>query len=530
MDRAGLTLARRAFADARIRTAAFAYLFAIYAYIQPVGFRTAYPTPAARLGFAVSFAGNDAIRIFYGYPYDAATVAGYCAWRVGGTLAIAAAVLGVLAAVRALRAEEEAGRLELVLAGPVARRTALGAALAAIAGGLLIVWAAEALGSLAGGLGLGGSAYLALATSTVAAAFAGIGALAAQLAPTRRGALQLGIGAAAAALLVRAVADTAAGAAWMRWLTPLGWAEEMRPFTGARPLALLAPAALTALTLGAALAIAARRDIGTGILPTRERARPRLRLLGSPAAQALRLELGSLTAWTAGVALFAVVLGVVASSISAAGISNAVRKEVARLGSGAITSPTGYLAFVFIFFIVTISLFAGTQIAAARQEEAGEQLETLLALPVGRRRWLGGRLALAAGAAALLAAVAGFAAWAGASAAGVQISLAQGLEAGANCLPSTLMFLGIGALAYAVVPRASAAVVYGLVTVTFLWYLVGALLAAPHWLVELTPFAHIGFVPSESFRTGAALVMVSIGVICAACGLALFRTRDLTPA
>src|SRR5262249_17941244 len=112
---------RRVFSDARTRTIAFGCLFALYAYIQPTGYRSAYPTLHDRLAFAHSFANNDALRLFYGYPYDPLTVAGYSAWRVGGTLAIAAAAFGLLAAVRALRAEEEAGRTELVLAGILGR-------------------------------------------------------------------------------------------------------------------------------------------------------------------------------------------------------------------------------------------------------------------------------------------------------------------------------------------------------------------------------------------------------------------------
>ncbi len=524
------TLARRAFLDARIRTAAFAYFFAIYSFIQPVGFRSAYPTLADRVGFATTFGGNAAIRIFFGYPYDIVTVTGYSAWRVGGSLAIAAAVLGVLASVRAMRAEEESGRLELVLAGPLTRAHALAGALTAIAGGIAVVWAAELLGSIAGGLPAGGSAYLALSTASVGCAFAGIGALAAQLAPTRRGALQIGLGVVAVMLLLRAVADTAAGAGWMRWLTPLGWAEEMRPFTAARPLVLLAPAALTALTLAASASLAATRDIGTGLLRSRDDAKSRLRLLRSPTAAALRAELGTLAVWALSLAVFAAVLGVVASSISSAGISSALRQAFARLGTGSIVSPTGYLAFVFLFFVVAVCAFEGTQIGAARQEEAGQQLETMLALPVARTRWLAGRIALAAVASVLFAAIVGIVTWAAATSAGVDISLVSSLEAGANCVPAALLFLGVGAFAYGAAPRASAGIVYGLVAAAFLWYLVGGLLGAPHWLVELTPFAHIGFVPSESFRTGAALVMIAIGAVGAAGGLALLRVRDLVPA
>ncbi len=527
---AARALARRALRDARTRTLAFAYLFALYAYIEPVGFASAYKTLADRIAFAHSFANNDAIRLFYGYPYDPLTISGYSAWRVGGTLAIAAAALGVLAAVRALRAEEDAGRLELVLAGAVRRRTAFAAAMSATAAGLAAVWFLETAGFVVGGLALGGSAYLALATISVAAVFVGVGALVCQLAPTRRIALELGMGVVALSLLLRVVADTSSGAGWLRWATPLGWAEELRPFTGPQPLVLLAPTIATIALVALAGRIAASRDTGSAILPARDSAEPRLRLLSSASAQALRSERGSLIAWTASTAAFALVLGVVSKSVSSAGIPHSVAKEIAKLGSGSIASPTGYLSFVFIFFILAVSLFVCAQLGAARQEESAEQLETLLAQPLSRQRWLGGRLLLAAAGAVGLAAAAGFLTWAGALSVGVPLSLAHALEAGANCLPVALFFLGLAALAYAVFPRASVGIAYGFVTLAFVWYLVGALVGVPHWLVELTPFAHVGFVPTEPFRTGAALVMVAIGLGGALIALAVFRRRDLASA
>ena len=155
------TLAARAFRDARIRTIAFGYLFALYAYIQAAGYRHTYPTRSSRLAFAHSFANNAGLRLFYGEPHDLLTVGGYSAWRVGGTLAIAAAVFGLLAAVRALRTEEDAGRMELVLAGVVGRRSAFWSAMAAIGAGVGVLWVAEFAGFVVGGLPAGGSAYLA---------------------------------------------------------------------------------------------------------------------------------------------------------------------------------------------------------------------------------------------------------------------------------------------------------------------------------------------------------------------------------
>ena len=215
-------LVRRAFSDARIRTIAFAYVFAAYSYVQPFGYRHAYPTPSDRLGFAHSFAGNKGLRLFYGEPHDLLTVSGYTAWRVGGTLAIAAAVFGLLAAVRALRTEEDTGRMELVLAGIVARRTVNLSAMAAIAAGILMLWLAEFAGFLVGGLPAGGSAYLALATTSVVPVCVGVGAVASQLAPTRRIALELGGAVVALLFLLRVIADTVNGVGWLRWATPLG--------------------------------------------------------------------------------------------------------------------------------------------------------------------------------------------------------------------------------------------------------------------------------------------------------------------
>lgn len=528
----GLGFARalmgRALRDARVRTIAFGYLFAIYAYIQPVGFRHAYPTLADRLAFAHSFASNDALRLFYGYPYNPLTVSGYSAWRVGGTLAILAAVFGLLAAVGALRSEEDSGRMELILAGRVGRKTVYLSAMAAIATGTLIVGVAGLVGFVAGGLPVGGSTYLALATVSVVPVYVGVGALASQLAPTRRIALELGGAIVGLSLLLRVVADTSSGAAWLRWLTPLGWSEQLRPFTGPHPLVLLLPAAASALLLVLAARIAARRDIGTGVLPARDTAEPRLRLLSSPTAQALRSERASVIIWTSSVAVFAFILGMVSTSISSAGISKNVQQEIAKLGSGSIETPPGYLSFVFIFFILTVSLFMCAQIGAARHEEANERLETLLALPVARRGWLGGRLLLAACGATTISLLAGLLTWAGAASQGLHISLLRMLEAGANCLPVALLFLGLAAIAYAVLPRASTGISYGIVTVAFLWQLVGSLLGAPQWLVQATPFAHVGLVPAQPFRGGAAAIMLGIGLLAALVALAAFDRRDLT--
>ena len=53
-----------------------------------------------------------------------------------------------------------------------------------------------------------------------------------------------------ALFLLRMVADGSSGLGWLRWLTPFGWLEELRPFADNRVLPLLLLAGL-AVAVGA---------------------------------------------------------------------------------------------------------------------------------------------------------------------------------------------------------------------------------------------------------------------------------------
>jgi ABC-2 type transport system permease protein len=520
-------ITRRTLADSRVRTASFAALFAVYAYVQAAAYRGSYSTLGERRSFAKSFGNDKAIRLFYGLPHDLLTVSGYAAWRVGGVLAIFAAAWGVLAAVRALRVEEETGRQELVLTGVVSRRGAAGAVLTALAIESTILWAALFLGLLAGRLPPGGSAYLALAVVSPIPVFVGVGALASQLFSTRRLALSASIGVVATTLVLRGVADTADAAGWARWLTPLGWAEELRPFAGPTPAVLILPILVAGVLIAAAVGISLRRDIGSGLIQTTDNAPPRLRLLSSPTAHALRSERGSLAAWLAGIGALALILGLLANSFSSANLPPALRREIHKLGGTAITTPSGALATYFLFFVLAGALFVCSQVAAARREEAEQRLETLFALPIDRRAWLIGRLALAAAGAAGLGITAGLVGWAAAASQGAAVSLPRLLEAGLNCLPASLLFLGLAALAFAVWPRASTGISYGLVALSFLGDLVGSLLGLPHWTLSLSPFHAVAFVPVQPFATTDAVAMIALALVTGGFATYLFQRRDL---
>jgi ABC-2 type transport system permease protein len=507
-----------------VRTLSFAALFAFAAVTQAVSYRSAYPTLADRIELARSFGANKGTRLLYGVPHELLTTGGWLSWRLG-TIPVFAALWGLFGGVRALRAEEESGHLELVLSGIVGRGRAFAAALGAVGAGAVLLWLALFAGVLPGHVDPGGAAYLALTLVTPALVFAGVGAFASQLAPTRRGALGIGGGVLALSLLLRMVADTSDSLGWLRWATPLGWAEELRPFVGAQPVVLVLPAAATALLVLASWRIAVRRDVGAGLLPAHDSAPPNLAALSSPTALALRLQRGSLLAWLLGASAIAVILGALSASVSE-GISGNLDERFRQLGTS-LSSPEGFLGIEFLFLVLAVCLFVCFQLASAREEEADQRLETLLAQPVSRRRWLGGRLALAASTAAVLALVAGLLAWVGAASARAGVSLPRLLEASANAVPVALLFLGLGALLYAVVPRASTGVAFGLVGVSFLWDTIGSLAEVPGWVLDLSPFHHVALVPAEDFRAPAAAIMIAIAAITALAALRLFERRDL---
>ncbi len=519
------TLALRAIADARVRTLSFGLLFAGLPLVQVIGYRSTYPTLADRLKFAQTFGENKAARLFYGTPYELTTVGGYATWRAAGLLSLFAAFFGILAAVRAFRAEEESGRFELVAAGTITRSAAFIARVAAIAAMVVVLWAAALLGLMAGRLPLAGSAYLALATVVAAIIYSGVGVVACQWLPTSRGASELAGGVLAVDFTVRVMADTADLSA-LHWVTPLGWVEELRPFADPRPAVLLLPAVAIIVLLLVALVLERRRDVGTALLATDDVVRRPARLvLRSPSLLALRSQAISLAVWFLGTGAFAFIVGTISKSV-ASGVSSTIEEQLNKLGVQVATA-SGYIGLTFLFFILAVSLFGCSQLAAIREDEAEGRLETLFALPQSRVRWLGGRLLVAATGATLLSLAAGLAAALGATAVGADVSFLRLIGAGLNVLPASLLFLGIGTLLVAVAPRSGVGLSYAIVILAFVWELVGGLLNVPSWLLGISPFHQVGLVPAASFRPIAAVVMLATGVAAAIAAMVRFRDRDL---
>jgi ABC-2 type transport system permease protein len=527
-------IARRGFRQVWIGATVCAVVFGLSAWSSAVTYASTFPTEASRLQIAATTSADKGLAVLLGPISGIDTVGGYTVYKVFVFLTSVGAVWAVLAATRVLRGQEDAGRWQLMLSGDTRPARATTATLLALGAAVGIIFlGTTALVLIAAGdpdLGLGrGEAVLYGLSLTVApAVFVAVGAVTSQLGRTRRTATGLGIAVFAVAFVVRMVADTGPGTAWLRWATPFGWVELMRPFT-ANDAWPLVPAGVTVVVLGGlAVVLAGRRDAGDGLLASRDVSRPRPFGLGSVLGLSARLELPVLAAWCLGAVGGALMFGIVAK-LTTASIPQSMTDILDRLGvEGSFADQ--YLGVAFLLLAAVIALLPASQVGAASAEETSGRLVHVLSRPPRRASWFAGRLALTAAATAVAGLAAGIATYVGARSQGVDLSFTSVVGAGLNVVPSALVALGIGAVVLAVAPRAASATVYAVVIWSVLIDLVGTLVGSADWLGRISLFHYMALAPSQPVELRT--VAITLGVAGALCGAAtvVFDRRDLRTA
>lgn len=483
---------------------------------------------AGLVGDTTSLTSTPAIRAMYGEPFDLTSAGGLFAWRYGAVLAAFVAVWALLATTRLLRGEEEAGRSELVLAAPLrpARAAAAGLGVVCAACGLVGVVIAATLAGV--GESLVGAVLEGAALALVGIVFAAVGAVTSQLFAQRRRAAGVAGMVAGVAYLIRMVADGSNGQQWLRWTSPFGWVEEVRPFGGDRWATLLVlVVAAAALTVGAGV-LARRRDVGAGVIAGGDTAVARTRLLGGALAFAWRQRLGGAVAWGAGVVLAGVLLGSVTASLMDFMASNAALQDLsARFGFGTLATIATFVAVLDAMVPVAVSLYAVTSVHLLWEDEERGRLQFVYAGGATRTRWLAATVGLTVVVAAVLTLAFGVATWAVTALQHVGLSLGQALAGAANTLPVTAVFVGIVVLVHGIRPGLASAVGGGAIGLGYLLGFVGPALRLPGWVNSLTPFHHMAAVPSVGVAWVPALVMVAAGATCTAAGFVAYVRRDL---
>ena len=531
-------LARLAFRRDRIMLPAWVYVITVLIASNSYSLGKLYPTAEARDALASSGGRNPALVFLYG-RFWGDSLGAVSAWRYGVWAAIFAALMSIFLVIRHTRADEEAGRLELVGSAAVGRLAALTAALLVAVAANVLLTVLLAIVLIVIGLPAAGSVAFALAITTCSLAFAAVAALAAQLAASARAARGIAIGVLGAAYLLRAVGDASGegGISWLTWLSPLGWTEQIRPYTEDRWWVLALPLALTAAATAAAYMLSVVRDHGAGLLPDRP-GRPAASawLRGPrylPLGLAWRLQRGTLYGWAAGFAFTFAASGAAAKGIgSLLGGSQQLRNAFTRLG-GEAGITDAYLAAIMSLAGLAAAAYATSAVLRLRTEETGGQAEPLLATATSRIRWGLSHIAVAVVGTAALLAVAGVAAGLGyglrTGSAGSEV--AKLLGAAMVQLPASLAVAGAAVVLFGLAPRASVAGAWTVVGVVVLIALFGQVLQLSQWILDVSPFAHVPKLPGAAVTlhtTGAPLLWLALAALAlAAVGLAGLRRRDI---
>jgi ABC-2 type transport system permease protein len=358
--------------------------------------------------------------------------------------------------------------------------------------------------------------------------FAGVGGLAAQVFPSRAAASGAAVAVLGGGLLARMVGDGMAALAWLRWLSPFGLLEMSRPYAGDRWGPLVPLAAGAAVVLAVAVVIAARRDVGDGLVAPPAGRAARTALLGSVETFAVRRVLRPLLGWSLGVGAYFLLIGLIATTMIGFLADNPVFANAAgQAGFADLTSVRGYAATLFALLAVPVGVFAADRLGAFSAAEADRRLTLLAAQPVSRIRLLGAEAAAVTAAALLLTTVAGAATWLGVAVTGGDLAWPEALAGVWNTVPVTLLCVGAAMIGVGWLPRLAEAIGTLPAVGGFLLLVIAETAGAPGWVVDLSPFAHLPLVPVAAPDWPATLVMAATALLMMMLGSAGFHRRDL---
>ncbi len=498
-----------------------------------------YPTGADRIEFARNSATN-AVAVGFNGLVSGTSEGAVITSQSLLVLLLAVALMNTFAVVRHTRQNEETGRAELVGAAVVGRRAPLNAALLVALVGNVSVGVTNGLAMMAMGLPVSGSIATGAAVAGTGIAFAAAATVAAQVAGTARGANGIAGTVVGLAFALRTLGDMASHvdesgvrvvSGWASWLSPIGWGQQIRPYDQHewRVLALLGTFAVAAAAV--AYTLTARRDLGSGMIAPRPGPARGHPVLLSPLGLAWRLQRGVIIGWAVAMVVIGAVYGAVANDVDDLFAGSDSSTDIFEdLGGGSGELEQAYLAASTTLSTAMIGATAVQMTNRLRSEETAGTLETLLATPVSRSRWMTAHLMVAVGGAAAIVTLTG-----------AVMGLAYGISigdtshqtarlAGAALAqgPGILVLAGFGAALFGLVPRHAHAVAWGSYAVCLVLGQIGDLLNLPQIVLDLSPFTHLPAAPARPITVLPLVVLTAIAAVSAAVGVASFQRRDVS--
>lgn len=492
---------------------------------QSLSSQALYETPADLAAYQASVGSNAATIALAGPPIGLDTVAGAVAFEISATVMLVAALMAMFTVARHTRADEEAGRTELLRSARVGRHAPLLAAvlLASMACGVLALTIGAA--TTATGLPAVGSFVLGASVGACGLVFTGATAVAAQVTGSTRAVYGLVGGLFAVAFVLRAVGDIEGN--WVVWTSPIGWAQATHPFTDDAVVPLLLCLVVAAVLVVAGFALLDRRDLGSGLVQPRPGRPAARRALLSPLGLAVRLHRGALLAWTVGLALLGVVYGALADSVETLIGQN--EQALVIFGNPDVDQLVdAYLGTTFAVTALLASAYAVSAVLRARAEESGDRAEVLLATATSRAAWLGSHVLVALLGSALAMTVAGVTTGlVRVTQTGEGAALGRMVGAAVSYVPAIWVVAGVAVALFGLLPRLAATVAWTAVGLLLLITMFAESFDWPAWVSDLSPISWVPTLPLEEWALAPLVGLAAVAGVLLAAGFTGFRRRDI---
>ena len=497
----------------------------LFAYVS-VYYRDLLDTQRALDDFA-AISNTASIKALTGLAAQPATLGGAVWTKIWMTSALLLAFAVVFLVTRNGRADEEAGRTELLRSRVLGLHAYSAAAWAVVALMCVVTGLGVALVSIVSGLdplgsGVVGSLVLGASLTGVGLVAIGVAAVTGQIAATPRAANATASAVVGIMYVLRMIGDLGSGT--LTWASPVGWGQEMQPWGANRWWPLLLSVVLTAILVGVALTLEAHRDVGAGLLVARSGPAGAPRRFASPLGLALHLQRNVILGWAITVAFAGLMFGSVAPSMS---------KLVSDPGGGfaQVLDGTGVEALLSLLVTMTsliVTVFAIQTTVTMRQDEASGIIEAQLAGAVSRTRWALQRLLIPAVGSAVLLLLSGVAIGLGyASAGGGTDLIGELVVAALTYWPAVLLLTGLAVFLFGWLPHFTVGGSWAVLAAMWILVVSGDALYLPSVVLDAVPFTATPHQPVEPMVWTPVLLLglVAVGLIWA--GVSRFARRDI---
>lgn len=476
--------------------------------------------------YGATFAGDKALAAINGIPYGATTLGGVSANEFAFIAALAFPLMATHLILRATRGPEESGLLELVRSRCVARWAPAVAATILALGAFALVAFGVWFSLLGYGVSAGSSALYAWSLAGLGAVWTGVALCIAQWVRRVGKAYATSLVVLGAAYGFRAIGDVR-DTAW-KWLSPLAWQQETRPFApDARwwPLALALAVAVALIAVG--WWQAATRDLGSGLFTSRPGGERAGLIAGSTVGRAIAEHRGSILGWTAGGLAVAIVFGALVHDVSDAVAGNPSIGEALGDGGARGQAVDLYVALTVVILVLMAGGFVISAVGRLRADETGGRLETTLAQPISRPAWFGAEILVIGLGMVIVTLVPVLALGlvvAGQLSDGSEIG--HILMAGIDYLPAIAVLAGFALLLFGWLPRWQSLAWLLLGYTTAIAFL-GGILDLPDAVLRLSPMYSVGDVPLDDVSVTGVLVLAVVAVLLVGVSMVGFGRRDI---